>query len=91
MTKRNASFGDVIAALKQGLWARRAGWNGKGMHIYLEDCWSLPIRGGVYRGQSREYGAVVVLYTGKDDIHQPGWTCSQADMLAEDWQIFEPK
>jgi hypothetical protein len=89
-TKTNTNFGEVIAALKQGLWARRAGWNGKGMHIYLEEDWSFPIRAGVYKKQSRQYGAVVVLYAGKDDLHQPGWVCSQADMMAEDWEIVQP-
>jgi hypothetical protein len=30
------NFGDAIAALKEGKLVRRAGWNGKGMHLYLE-------------------------------------------------------
>lgn len=85
------NFGDAISALKDGLWARRMGWNGKGMHIYLEDDTSLPVRAGVFKGQARKYGAVVVLYSSKTDVHQPGWTCSQADMLAEDWEIIQPK
>jgi len=72
------NFGDAIAALKKGEMVRRAGWNGK-MHLYLEDGFTMPIRGGVYKEP------VIVLFTAQQE-HQPGWLASQADMLADDWQ-----
>lgn len=80
------NFGEAIQALKNNKMVRREGWNGKNMHIYLEDMFSFPIKGGVYAGEKRNYEPVVCLYTSRG-THQPGWVCSQADMLAEDWEI----
>ena len=40
------NFGQAIEAMKEGELVQRKGWNGKGMHIYLEDEFSFPIRGG---------------------------------------------
>ncbi len=51
------NFGQAIEALKKNRMVRRAGWNGKGMHIYLEDGHVMPIRGGVYKG---DWVAIVV-------------------------------
>jgi hypothetical protein len=82
------NFGEAIAAMKSGNMVRRAGWNGKGMHLYLEDGFSMPIRGGVYAGTVRTYEPVIVMYTAQQR-HQPGWLASQADMLADDWEIVE--
>ena len=82
------NFGDAIAAMKQGKLVQRAGWNGKGMHVYLEDMFSFPIRGGIYKGTARTYDPVIVMYTAQK-THQPGWLASQADMLADDWSVVE--
>jgi len=79
------NFGDAIAALKAGKMVRRAGWNGKGMHLYLEDSFSMPIGGGVYKGAVRQYEPVICMFTAQQR-HQPGWLASQADMLADDWE-----
>lgn len=82
------NFGQALEAMKQGQLLQRAGWNGKGMHIYLEDRWRFPVRAGVYAGTERKYDPVICMYTAQG-THQPGWLASQADMLAEDWQIVE--
>lgn len=79
------NFGEAIAVLKAGGLVRRAGWNGKGMHVYLEDGFSFPVRAGVYNGATRTYAPVLVLFTAHG-VHQPGWLASQPDMLAEDWE-----
>ena len=83
------NFGEAIVALKDSKMVRRAGWNGKGMHIYLEDGFSIPIRAGLYRGAKRAYEPVICMYTAQGK-HQPGWLASQADMLAEDWVCVAP-
>ena len=80
------NFGDAIAALKNGKKVRRAGWNGRGMHLYLEDAFWIPIRAGVYNGAVRQYEPVICMFTAQQK-HQPGWLASQADMLADDWQF----
>ena len=82
------NFGQALDALKQDKFVRRAGWNGRGMHIYLEEHTSWPIKSGVFAGTVRRYAPCVVMYTAQG-VHQPGWVCSQADMLADDWEIVE--
>ena len=81
-------FGDAIAAMKAGKRVARAGWNGKGMHVYLEDRIHAVFpreRGGPHQ---REYEPCLVLFTAQGK-HQPGWNASTPDVLAEDWQIVE--
>lgn len=79
------TFGDALDLLKGGERVRRKGWNGKGMHVYLEDGFRFPVRAGVFKGADRKYEPVVVLFTAQG-THQPGWVCSQQDMLADDWE-----
>jgi len=82
-------FGEAIEALKQGKSVARAGWNGKDMHLYLEDMFVFPIGEGAFKGQKRTYEPCICMFTAQGK-HQPGWLASQADMLAEDWLITEP-
>ena len=82
------NFGEAIETLKAGRMVQRAGWNGKGMHLYLEDQLSYTIGGGVFKGERRVYQPCIVMYTAQQE-HQPGWLASQADMLSEDWQIID--
>ena len=81
------NIGEAVTALKSGRWIRRAGWNGKNMHVYMEDAHSEKIGDGVFKGESREYGAHLVLFTSQG-VHQPGWNASTPDLLAEDWEII---
>lgn len=78
------NFGDALAALKLGQRVQRAGWNGQGMHLYLEDWLEGTLTFGPDR---RRYKPVICMYTAKGE-HQPGWLASQADLLAEDWKIL---
>ena len=70
------SFGYALALLKDAhpgaVRVQRVGWNGKGMHIMIER------RDG--------FDPCIVMLTAAGTL-QPGWLASQADMLAEDWQI----
>lgn len=83
------NFGNAISALKKGLWVARAGWNGKGMHLYLEDWFeghmTFPTPNGTHE---RRYQPCIVMFTAQG-LHQPGWLASQADMLADDWIVVE--
>ncbi len=81
-------FGDALRELKAGRLVARKGWNGKGMHLYLEDHFVFPVRGGLNRGAERHYEPCIVMFTA-DRKHQPGWLASQADMLATDWIVVE--
>jgi hypothetical protein len=78
------NFGQALEALKIGSHVQRVGWNGKGMHIYLEDGSAEKIGDGVFNGEVRRVEPYICMWTaGK--THQPGWNASQADMLADDW------
>jgi hypothetical protein len=87
--KAGMSFGDAITAMKDGHLVRRAGWNGKGMHIYLEEHFSFPVGAGAFKGHVRKYDACICMFTAQG-THQPGWLASQPDILANDWELVEP-
>lgn len=80
------TFGEALQQLKLGKSLARVGWNAKKMHIYLEDGYTETIPAGVFKGEKRVYEPVVTLFNAQGH-HQPGWVCSQADMLADDWEI----
>ena len=82
------NFGEAIENIKKGKLLRRAGWNGKGMHIYLEDMYRYPINSDIYARTERIYEPVICMYTAQG-THQPGWLASQPDILAEDWELVE--
>ncbi len=67
-------FGEAIRHLKAspGNMARRHGWNGKGMYIFIE--------------QFNSHQPCITMYTAQGEL-QPGWLASQADMLSEDWEV----
>lgn len=92
------NFGHAIEALKSGEAVARAGWNGKGMFIWLNlGSHSSSVESEYIAGVSR------ALFTlGQDDTITrlpnlnmraadgatiTGWLASQTDVLAEDWGI----
>ena len=81
------SFGLAIEAMKKGKLVARSGWNGKGM-------WIVMIHPGnaMYTKVGTDGAFPMQPCIGMktaDDNMQPGWLASQADMLADDWQIVE--
>ncbi len=85
------SFGTAIGMLKDGKKVTRAGWNGKGMFLVLvpgtSSCTFTP--NSPYRNAGIEVANInahIDMYTAQGDF-QPGWLASQADMLADDWQV----
>lgn len=94
------SFSDALIHAKAGAKIARAGWNGKGMWIVLMPSLFLPPyntqepgakvndRTAKHIGKdtpldSQPYFAMKTA-TGQ---WQPGWLASQADILADDWQL----
>lgn len=77
----NMTFGDALEKLKAGKRVSRAGWNGKGM-------WLTLIRAGNASFQGLDMQDCIGMKTASPigEI-QPGWLASQADMLAEDWEV----
>ncbi len=81
------NIGEAVTAMKAGERVRRAGWNGKGMHVYLEDELESTIGSRSERLRNgRMYHSYIVMLTAQG-TYQPGWLASQADLLADDWEI----
>lgn len=94
------NFGQAIERLKQGKKVARAGWNGKGMWVVLMPALYLPPyndqntnkkvndRTAKHIGEDKPLDSqpYFAMWT-TEQKWQPGWLASQADMLAEDWQV----
>ncbi|EMX9856216.1 TPA: DUF2829 domain-containing protein [Klebsiella michiganensis] len=93
------SFGLAVEALKQGKTISRAGWNGKGMYLWLNR--------GAFAGEppvSHIQGVSTAFFDAyegdvitripninmrsADGSTVTGWLASQTDILAEDWVII---
>ena len=83
------SFGDAIKYLKRGLKVARKGWNGKNQHIELATRISYMTSEGVFVNVEHEaIGNKAIAFCGTSGV-QMGWLASQADMLADDWEVVE--
>lgn len=81
-------FGKAIEAVKAGRKASRAGWNGKAQYIELATCVSYKNAAGeIINVNHQALGNNAIAFVGTSGV-QLGWLASQADMLAEDWQIL---
>lgn len=95
------NFGQAIEELNSGAMMQRAGWNGKGMFIYktvgntvekdfIPNFKSLPDSVKEFlteKGDDVVFHSSITMYTAQGEM-QPGWLASQADILADDWQLF---
>ncbi len=86
------NFGDALKSLKRGDKVARAGWNGRGMFIFLvagsEFVVNRPPLLGIYPAGTRvTYHSHIDMKTA-DGVIVP-WLASQTDVLAEDWQLVE--
>lgn len=81
-------FGKAIEAVKAGKRVSRAGWNGKGQYIELATCVSYKNAAGeIINVNHQALSNNAIAFAGTSGV-QLGWLASQADMLAEDWQIL---
>lgn len=93
-------IGQAVKALKEGKKVARRGWNGKGMWIVLMPELSLPAFNSqepgakvndrtakhIGEGTPLDSQPYVAMWTANQQW-QPGWLCSQPDLLANDWEI----
>lgn len=83
------SFGLAIEAAKIGKKIARAGWNGKNQYVELAYCISYKNNAAeVVNVNHCNIGNKAFAFVGTSGV-QMGWLASQADMLADDWQIVE--
>jgi hypothetical protein len=93
-------IGEAVKNMHDGKAVRRAGWNGKGMFIVLMPELKLPSfntqgterkvndRTAKWIGEDQPLDCqpYIAMYTASKQW-QPGWLCSQADLLAIDWEV----
>ena len=87
------NIGSAVEALKQGERVRRAGWNGKGMFLVFVKGGEVNLKPGTPYARALgetalpiTIGSHIDMYTAQGTM-QPGWLASQADLLAEDWEL----
>lgn len=74
MDQISVGIGPAISALLNGRCVRRRGWNGKGMFLRLVA--AAAANALPYVEMSTATGQRVP------------WTCSQSDLLADDWEVL---
>ena len=84
------TFGQAVEALKLGLKVARAGWNGKGMFLFLVKGSTFvvnrpPLLGIYPEGTQINYCPHIDMRTADEKIVP--WLASQTDVLADDWSI----
>jgi hypothetical protein len=83
------SFSDALTCLKMGDRVARAGWNGKGMFLFLVPGSKFTVNRapllGIYpEGTEIEYHAHIDMKTAQGYVVP--WLASQTDILANDWE-----
>lgn len=89
------NFGEAIEALKKGKKVSRAGWNGKGMFLWLKPAARIksewckdPVLKDIVDSAGGETDALgTICMKTADNKVLTGWLASQTDMLSEDWVI----
>lgn len=86
------TFGDAIHMLKRGYKLTRAGWNGKGMFIFLVQSSSFKVNRPPLLGIYPE-GTVISYRPHIDMSGVDGsistWSPTNNDVLAEDWMVLQ--
>jgi hypothetical protein len=86
------TFGLAVEALKKGFKVARAGWNGKGMFLFLVPgstfAVSRPPLLGIYpEGKEINYKPNIDMQAADGSVF--AWNPNQLDVLAEDWTILQ--
>ncbi|MEM8149683.1 DUF2829 domain-containing protein [Morganella morganii] len=81
------NFGKALEAVKAGKKISRAGWNGKGMYLFIipADVWNFECDIEGVDG----LGTCGFICMKTADNKLVPWLASQSDVLAEDWVIQE--
>lgn len=81
------TFGFALELMKKGYKLRRKGWNGKNQYIELATSISYKnANGEIINVEHEAIGNKAIAFVGTSGV-QIGWLASQADMLAEDWEV----
>lgn len=83
----NMTFGMAVEALKKGYKVTRAGWNGKGMYLFLSPSVGCQIYER-FTGKDINDIRPFIVMKAADDTLVP-WLASQTDVLGEDWVLVD--
>jgi hypothetical protein len=86
------NFGQALELIKAGKKITRAGWNGRGMFVYLVPAASYPAQTGAAKSHFGEgsmvpYNAYMAIKNVNDTVST--WVPSVNDCLAEDWEACQ--
>lgn len=86
------NFGEALTAIKAGKRVARAGWNGKGMFLFLVPGSTFtvnrePLLSIMGEGTQVQYHAHIDMKTAQGYVVPR--LASQADLLSEDWEIVD--
>lgn len=84
------NFSEALTELKNQNAVGRAGWNGKGMFLYLVPANAYPATTDIAKkfwGENSfvPYGAYIAMKTAQENVVP--WLASQTDILANDWEV----
>lgn len=88
----NLDFGNALRALRRGEKVARAGWNGRGMFLFLVPGSTFkvnrpPLMGIYPEGTEINYQPHIDMRTAQGTVVP--WLASHIDVLAEDWFIVK--
>lgn len=87
---KGLTFGSALEAVKTGHRVQRSGWNGKNMWLALiKGATVQKAIGDCYGSNGETFPVLDAVYMKTADEKIVPWLCSQADMLANDWQTLE--
>lgn len=84
------NFESALSAIKEGKRVYRAGWNGKGMFVFLVpgsvfQVSRHPLLGIFPEGTEITYRSHIDMKTADGQIVP--WAATQSDLLVEDWEV----
>lgn len=80
------NFSDALNYLKQDHKVYRTGWNGKGMWLQIIPKHEVQFFSVDGTNTYAVFEPCIAMFTADSKL-QPGWLASQADILAEDWEV----
>lgn len=81
-------IGEALKQLETGATMSRRGWNGKNQYVTLAHMDSCTLADGtiIIDPTHLNIGSKFLLFVGTSG-YQCGWLASQADLLADDWEV----
>ncbi len=86
LNTKTLHFGEAIRLIKQGKKVARKNWNGEGMYIFKVGINTFLTNANLTDLENPVINESIAMKTADGSVCI-GWLASQADMLADDWQV----